>query len=222
MLVRPWCENTTRRDAQSSFRQESPTATSRASHSSTSSCNTAVLVITRATTGAGLGCTSTLLPPASRTASWQRTEWASATACAAANARAVPDFWSMPTPCQTAAERHQRLSSSKPGAHRGSRRYRTMPRGRLSNTSKTRLCKSCRAADVVAAVLRFSWRRAQAPRRQDPGITVPSGLEPSADSASRTLKEESCRRPLHRWCCARDGGLLALQRRPSGAGAKPP
>ena len=39
---------------------------------------------------------------------------------------------------------------------------------------------------------------------------------------SRTLKEESCRRPLYRRSCARDGGLLALQRRPTGAGAKPP
>jgi hypothetical protein len=39
---------------------------------------------------------------------------------------------------------------------------------------------------------------------------------------SRTLKEESCRRPLHKWSCARDGGLLALQCRPVGAGAKPP
>jgi hypothetical protein len=43
-----------------------------------------------------------------------------------------------------------------------------------------------------------------------------------AKRVSRTLKEESCRRHLHRRCCARDGGLLALQRRPSGAGAKPP
>ncbi len=85
-----------------------PTATSRSSHNSTSSWSTAVLVITRATIGAGLRCTSTLLLPASRTASWQRTEWAPATACAAANARAVPDFWSMPTPCQTAADQHLR------------------------------------------------------------------------------------------------------------------
>ena len=39
---------------------------------------------------------------------------------------------------------------------------------------------------------------------------------------SRTLKEESCRRPPYRRNCARDGDLLALQRRPTGAGAKPP
>ena len=39
---------------------------------------------------------------------------------------------------------------------------------------------------------------------------------------SRTLKEDLCRRSSQRRCCARDGGLLALQRRPSGAGAKPP
>jgi len=44
----------------------------------------------------------------------------------------------------------------------------------------------------------------------------------SAEGASRTLKEESCRRHLHRRCCARDEGLLALRRRPAGAGAKPP
>ena len=40
--------------------------------------------------------------------------------------------------------------------------------------------------------------------------------------ASRTQKEESCRRQLQKRCCAKDGGLLALQRRPTGVGAKPP
>src|ERR1035441_2548640 len=43
-----------------------------------------------------------------------------------------------------------------------------------------------------------------------------------ARGVSRTLKEESCRRPPYRRNCARDGDLLALQRRPTGAGAKPP
>src|SRR6266511_3768122 len=40
--------------------------------------------------------------------------------------------------------------------------------------------------------------------------------------ASRTRKEEVCREPHQKRCCARDGGSLALQRRPPGAGAKPP
>src|SRR6266511_355168 len=40
--------------------------------------------------------------------------------------------------------------------------------------------------------------------------------------ASRTRKEEVCREPHQKRCCARDGGSLALQRRPTGAGAKPP
>ena len=66
-----------------------PTATSRASHCSTSSCKIAVPVITRATTGAGFRCTSTLLPAAIRTASSQATPCLRATACAAARAKAV-------------------------------------------------------------------------------------------------------------------------------------
>jgi hypothetical protein len=37
-----------------------------------------------------------------------------------------------------------------------------------------------------------------------------------ARCVSRTLKEESCRRPLYRRSCARDGGLLAVQRRSHG------
>jgi hypothetical protein len=40
--------------------------------------------------------------------------------------------------------------------------------------------------------------------------------------ASRTSIGGLCRKVFVRRCCARDGGLLALQRRPSGAGAKPP
>ena len=64
---------------------KAPTATSRASHRSTSSCRTAVPVITRATTGAGFRCTRTLLPPAIRTASSQATPCSRATACAAAS-----------------------------------------------------------------------------------------------------------------------------------------
>ena len=36
-----------------------------------------------------------------------------------------------------------------------------------------------------------------------------------AKRASRTLKEESCRRPFHRRCCARDGGCW-----PSGVGLR--
>ena len=66
------------------------TATSRASHCSVSSCKTAVPVITRATTGAGFRCTSTLLPAAIRTASSQATPCSRATACAAASAAASP------------------------------------------------------------------------------------------------------------------------------------
>ena len=65
--------------------RKAPTATSRASHCSTSSCKTAVPVITRATTGAGLRCTRTLLPAARRTASSQATPRSRATACAAAS-----------------------------------------------------------------------------------------------------------------------------------------
>ena len=63
---------------------KAPTATSRASHRSTSSCKTAVPVITRATTGAGFRWTSALLPAAIRTASSQATPCSRATACAAA------------------------------------------------------------------------------------------------------------------------------------------
>ena len=51
--------------------RKAPTATSRASHCSTSSCKTAVPVITRATTGAGFRWTRTLLPAAIGTASSQ-------------------------------------------------------------------------------------------------------------------------------------------------------
>ena len=49
-------------------------------------------VMTRAMTGAGLRCTSTLLPAATTTASSQATELASATARAAAKACATPGF----------------------------------------------------------------------------------------------------------------------------------
>ena len=63
-----------------------PTATSRSSHCSGSSCRTAVPVITRATTGEGARCTSALLPAAIRTASSQATPCSRATACAAARA----------------------------------------------------------------------------------------------------------------------------------------
>jgi hypothetical protein len=68
---------------------KAPTATSRASHCSTSSCKTAVPVITRATTGAGFRCTSTLLPAAICAASSQTTPYARATACAAASEEAA-------------------------------------------------------------------------------------------------------------------------------------
>ena len=68
--------------------RKAATATSRASHCSGSSCSIAVPVITRATTGAGLRCTSTLLPAAIRTASSQATPCSRAMACAAASAAA--------------------------------------------------------------------------------------------------------------------------------------
>src|SRR3954470_2720471 len=70
--------------------KKAATATSRASHRSASSCKTAVPVITRATTGAGLRCTTTLLPAAIRTASSQATPCSRATACAAASDEASP------------------------------------------------------------------------------------------------------------------------------------
>ena len=92
-----------------------PTATSRASQLSTSPWSIAVPVITRAITGAGLRCTSTLLPAATTTASSQATELASATARAAAKARAVPGFSVMSTRCQTAAEQHQCSVHRGPG-----------------------------------------------------------------------------------------------------------
>jgi hypothetical protein len=46
--------------------------------------------------------------------------------------------------------------------------------------------------------------------------------EYSDGRVSRTPRRTSCRRHLHRRCCAGDGGLLALRRRPSGEGVKPP
>ena len=63
--------------------RKAPTATSRASHRSASSCSIAVPVITRATTGAGFRCTRPLPPAAISTASSQATPCSRATACAA-------------------------------------------------------------------------------------------------------------------------------------------
>jgi len=70
--------------------------------------------------------------------------------------------------------------------------------------------------------------------REEPELIThladPSNLEPlqikprlievqpksKEERVSRAPRRKICRSLFHRWCCARDGGLLALQRRPCG------